>query len=358
MVSIIIPTFNEKINVIKITDRIKNALNNIYNYEIIFIDDSLDNTPEYLKSLNSTHKNIRYSHRIGKRSLSTAVVCGINMSKGDIIVVMDGDLQHPPELLPEIIKYVEEGWDIVIPSRHLTDEDKNGLTISRKIISNTASIIGKIFLSKLKNINDPTSGFFAFKKNILDDVILNPIGWKILIEILVRAKYNRIKEIPYKFEKRSYGNSKMSFIEQINYLKHIFRLVLYSVDDRRIFIFAMIGSLGVLINMIFYNIFIFYGVNISISGTLSALIAMFGNFILNRNITWKDKKTEKIILEILKFFTISLCGIIINIVILCSLHYKLKINYNISNLGGILGAVLWNYNLNRLWTWRNNLRSF
>jgi len=150
----------------------------------------------------------------------------------------------------------------------------------------------------------------------------------------------------------------MSFIEQINYLKHIFRLVLYSVDDRRIFIFAMIGSLGVLINMIFYNIFIFYGVNISISGTLSALIAMFGNFILNRNITWKDKKTEKIILEILKFFTISSCGIIINIVILYSLHYKLKINYNISNLGGILGAVLWNYNLNRLWTWRNNLRSF
>lgn len=267
------------------------------------------------------------------------------------------EIYSTPRLLPEMIKSIEEGCDIVIPSRYLTDIYKNDLTVFRKIISTTASVIGKILLNKLKNISDPTSGFFAFKKNILEDVVLNPIGWKILIEILVRSKYSKVKEIPYKFEKRNYGNSKMSFMEQINYLKHIFRLIRDSVDDRRIFIFAMIGSLGVIINMIFYNIFIFCGVAISISGTLSALIAMLGNFILNRNITWKDKRTPKIFLEVFKFFTISSCGIIINIAILYSLHYKLKVNYNISNLMGICGAVLWNYNLNRLWTWKNNLRS-
>lgn len=357
MVSIIIPTFNEKINVIKIVDRIKTAIDNIYDYEIIFVDDSSDDTIEYLEKLKNMYKNIKYSHRTGERGLATAVVSGIDMSRGDIIVVMDSDLQHPPELLPEMIKNIEE-YDIVIPSRHLTGGDEDGLNIFRKIISHTASAIGKLFLKKLRNISDPTGGFFAFKKKILDGIILSPVGWKILMEILVRGKYSKVKEIPYKFEKRDYGNSKMSFIEQINYLKHIFRLVKDSADDRRIFVFAIVGCVGVIVNMIFYNIFVFCGFNISISGTFSALIAMIGNFILNRNITWKDKKTEKFFAEAFKFLTISSCGIIINIIILSSLHYKLKVNYNIANLIGICGAVLWNYNLNRLWTWKNNLRSF
>jgi dolichol-phosphate mannosyltransferase len=357
MVSIVIPTFNEKMNVIKIADRIKTAISNIYDYEIIFVDDSSDNTPEYLENLKYMYKNIKYLHRTGKGGLATAVVCGIDMSKGDIIVVMDGDLQHPPELLPEMIKNIEEGWEIIIPSRHLIGGDEGGLNIFRKIVSHTASAIGKIFLKKLRNISDPTGGFLAFKRKILDGVVLNPVGWKILIEILVRGKYTKVKEIPYKFEKRDYGNSKMSFVEQVNYLKHIFRLVRDSIEDRRIFIFAIVGSLGVIINMIFYNIFVFCGLGIGISGTFSALIAMIGNFILNRNITWKDKKTENFFVEALKFLAISSFGIIINIIVLSSLHYKIKVNYNIANLIGICGAILWNYNLNRLWTWKNNLRS-
>jgi dolichol-phosphate mannosyltransferase len=352
MVSIVIPTFNEKINVIKIANRIKNAISKIYEYEIIFVDDSSDNTLEYLENLKSKYENIRYSHRTGKRGLATAVAHGINMSKGTIVVVMDADLQHPPELIPEMIKNIKSGFDIVIPSRHLSGGGEYGLNIFRKLISHTASVIGKIFLKRLRNISDPTGGFFAFKKEILKGVSLNPIGWKILIEVLVRGRYNSVKEIPYTFEKRNYGNSKMSFIEQINYLKHIFRLIRDSSEDRRIFIFGIVGFLGILVNMIFYNIFVNCGLNISISAMFSSLIAMTQNFLLNRNITWKDKKTKKFFKEACKFFLTSLCGIVINIIILRFLHFKLKVNYNVANLTGIFGAVLWNYNLNRLWTWK------
>lgn len=352
MVSIVIPTFNEQINVIKISDRINAAIHNIYDYEIIFVDDSLDDTPEYLKKAKCMYDNIKYLHRTGKGDLATAVVSGINMSKGDIIVVMDADLQHPPELLPDMIKNIEEGWDIIIPSRHLLGGEEEGLNFFRKIISHTAATIGKLVLKKLRNISDPTGGFFAFDKKVLDGVVLNPVGWKILMEILVRGKYSTVKEIPYKFEKRDYGNSKMSFIQQVNYLRHIFRLVIDSPDDRRIFMFALVGFFGIILNMIVYNVFVLCGFSISISGTISASIAMIGNFILNRNFTWKDKKTKRFFAEAYKYMAVSLCGIMINIMILRILHYKLEMNYNIANLIGIWGAVLWNYNLNRLWTWK------
>ena len=352
MLSIIIPTFNEKMNVVNVTNRIKTVIDSIYDYEIIFVDDSLDDTTKYLDELRKIHENVRYIHRTGERGLATAAALGIKMSKGSIIVVMDSDLQHPPELIPQMIKSIEEGYDIVIPSRRIDGGNEEGLNIFRKTISYTASFIGKVFLKEIRNISDPTGGFFAFKKKILNGVTLNPIGWKILIEVLVRGKYTSVKEIPYKFEKRNYGSSKMSFIEQINYLRHIFRLVSCSADDRRIFIFSFVGLLGVVINMIFYNIFVFSGFNVSISGTFSALIAMTQNFILNRNITWKDKKTKKHFSEALKFLTVSLCGIVINIAVLSFLNNKVKINYNVANLTGICAAVLWNYNLNRLWTWK------
>jgi len=241
MISIIIPTFNEKVNVVKVADKIESVLGNKYIYEIIFVDDSLDNTLEYLEIVTKKYDNIRYRHRYGKRGLATAVVDGIEISKGKTIIVMDADMQHPPELLPDIVENIEQGYDLVIPSRHLKGANEAGLNIFRKIISHTASTIGKIFLKELRNINDPTSGFFAFKREILRDAKMNPVGWKILIEILVKGNYKRISEIPYEFKKRNYGNSKMSFNEQINYLRHIFRLIRYSiltnhlVDIRRIF---------------------------------------------------------------------------------------------------------------------------
>lgn len=352
MVSIVIPTFNEQINVIKITNRIKKAFKDTEDYEVIFVDDSTDNTVEYLDTLKKTNHNVKYLHRQDKNGLASAVVSGIDMSSGEIIAVMDSDLQHPPELLPDMVRCVEEGCDIVIPSRHLLGGDEYGLGIFRKIVSHTAALIGKLFLKELRGISDPTGGFFAFRKKIVNNVELKPVGWKILMEILVRGRYESVLEIPYKFEKRQYGKSKMSFAEQINYLKHIFNLVRYSPEDRRIFIFAMVGIAGVFVNMIFYNIFVFHGVSVEISGTVSAFIAMIGNFILNRNITWKDKKTVRLFSEAFKFIVVSLCGIIINIVILSCLHYRLGINYNIANLTGIFGAVFWNYNLNRLWTWK------
>ncbi|MCH3965906.1 MAG: glycosyltransferase family 2 protein [Clostridium sp.] len=352
MVSIVIPTFNEGINVVKIANRLKHVIYGILDYEVIFVDDSTDDTVTYIEKLIHKYKNIKYLHRENQRGLATAVVSGINMSLGKLIVVMDSDMQHPPEIIPGMVKYLKNGYDIVIPSRHLSGGDEYGLNIFRKLISHTALFIGKFFLKELRCITDPTGGFFAFNKNILDGISLDPIGWKILIEILVRGNYKNIKEIPYKFEKRQYGKSKMSFKEQFNYLRHIFRLVLSSSDDRRIFAFSLVGFSGVIVNMIVYNILIYFGLSVTISGTLSALTAMIGNFTLNRNITWKDKKSKKVFYEAFKFISVSIIGIIIDVAVLIFLNYKFKVNYNTANLSGICASILWNYNINRLWTWR------
>ncbi|WP_446897191.1 GtrA family protein [Clostridium sp. LBM24168] len=342
MVSIIIPTFKRKMNVVKIAEGIRTTVDNVNDYEFIFVDDNMDDTTKYMDRLKYTYKNIRWLHSGEQEDLATAVASGISISRGSIIVVMDSDLQHSSELLPEMVDDIKNGYDIVIPSRHLSGT------------SHTAAFVGKFFLKELRNISDPTGGFFAFRREILNGIALSAIGWRILVEILVLGKYTKVKEIPYKFGIKDYDNSNMSFSCWMDYLKHIFNLVRYSVEDRRIFLFAVVGFLGILVNMTFYNIFVLCGIAVGLSGTFSAIIAMALNFVLNRNITWRDKKSNRLFQEAMRFLVVSSFGITINIVILSFLHYKFKVNYNIANLTGICGAVFWNYNLNRLWTWKND----
>ena len=217
--SVIIPTYNEKENIELLVKEIINSLNDI-NYEIIFVDDSNDGTDLVIEKLNN--KNIILKHRIDKKGLSSAVIDGINMCSGDIVAVMDADLQHPPYLLKKMYEEVINGADICIPSRFIKDGSDGGLNIYRKLVSAIARLIGKIYLPNLKKISDISSGVFCFKKDILDsNYKLNPIGWKIMLEILEKSHYDSIVEIPYKFRKRNACESKMTKKIMIEYLKQL-----------------------------------------------------------------------------------------------------------------------------------------
>lgn len=144
-------------------------------------------------------------------------------------------------------KAIESGADIAIPSRFIPGGDDGGLNIFRKIVSYTERKIGSIFIEKLRRFSDNTSGYFMFKKEIINNFELDPIGWRILIEILVKADYNKVIEIPYSFHARNAGEYKMSIKEQINYLKHIARLLKNSPSDLRFISFCLVGLSGVFI---------------------------------------------------------------------------------------------------------------
>ncbi len=219
-----VPTFNEAENVGDLVDQIDSALKGI-EHEVIFVDDSRDNTPEIIKEVMKENPNVRMKHRVGETGLATAVLEGFKMAAGDYIAVMDADLQHPPEILRYMYYCLETGVDFCVPSRFIPGGSDGGLKIHRKFVSGVARYIGKILAPSLLRISDPTSGLFMFRREVIENADLQPIGWKILIEVLAMGTYQTVVEIPYKFQNRLAGDSKLSFDVTIDYLKQVIGLM-------------------------------------------------------------------------------------------------------------------------------------
>jgi len=225
--SIIIPTYNERENLPILIERILKSLNqhNITNYEIIIVDDnSPDGTGEIAEQLAKQYKNIKVLHRPAKMGLATAFLDGVKLAKGNIVALMDADLQHPPELLPELYQAILNGYDMAIASRYIKGGGTENWSTKRKIVSKGAIILAHILFPETRKIKDITSGYFTIRKDIIQNKKLNPIGYKIMLEIVVKAKPKRIIEIPFIFKSRTKGRSKLSSKEFINYLKHLINL--------------------------------------------------------------------------------------------------------------------------------------
>lgn len=349
--SIIVPTFNESENVEELEREIRAAIDSRFNYEVIFIDDSSDDTPIVLRRLAEQHPSVRFEHRTHERGLGTAVVRGFGLATGDVLTVMDSDLQHPPSMLVQMMAEIQSGADMVIPSRFVPGGSDGGLSLHRKIISAGARYLGKITLRSLREISDPTSGFFMFRRSGISGAKLQPIGWKILIEVLVRGQFSHIVEPPYQFKSRNAGESKMSLREQWNYVRHLLKLVVVSPVDRRFYLFTLVGLSGVLINLLIYDGLVKLGFAVPLSGLVSAVCAMISNFILNDSLTWSDVRTSSRPKRALKYGMTSLLGIFINVLVLDLMYRRLHVHYLLANLVGIAAATIFNYVVNNKWTW-------
>lgn len=352
MISIIVPTYNEKGNIPILAERIRGALHG-ESYEVIFVDDSTDDTPARLEEIANRYPEFRYIHRENEKGLATAVIRGFEDARGSILAVMDADLQHPPELLTEMLSQIQHGADLVLPSRFINGGGDKGLRFHRKVISKGARLIGQLALRKVRKVTDPMSGFFMLRKSVINKIQWNPIGWKILLEILVKGQYKEVVEVPYEFQERLEDESKMSMKEQMNYLRHVFRLVLSSPEDRRFYIFLLVGLSGVLVNLaIFQILFVLFYVSALWSGFVSALAAMTTNFILNDTFTWSGDKQGHLLGRFTKYVVVSTAGIGINLLVLYLLHTRLGMYALLANTLGILIATGWNFIMNNVWTWR------
>lgn len=357
--TIIIPTYNESDNVGIIVEKIRKNVSEGCLYEILFVDDSVDQTPEVLNQICCEFSEVRYIHRNTEKGLASAVVKGLQCANGKYIIVMDADLQHPPELIPLIVKRLANA-DIVIPSRFIEGGSDGGLNPFRKLISWTARSLGRLLIRRLRYISDCTSGYFGINYTAVQGVKLEPIGWKILMEILVRGKYHTVHEIPYSFAARDLGESKMNWQEQLNYLKHIARLVCSSPEDRRLYFFCIVGMMGVFVNLLTFLLLVSLLRMNELDASIGAsLIALSHNFIWNDTITWKghgQRTWWRRLLQFPQFLVISSLGIITT-TLFSQTFLMLEWNIFAGQFIGILISTSWNFFANNKWTWQGRTGS-
>jgi dolichol-phosphate mannosyltransferase len=203
-------------NIPELVERVEDALKEL-SFEIIIVDDnSPDGTADLAEKFNDIYGNIKVLRRPGKLGLGSAVLEGFRKAESEVLAIMDADLQHPPELLPQMYRKVQEGYSLVIASRYVDGGGVEGLSFLRKIISLGAVKLAHLILPKTRNIKDPMSGFFMLKREAINDVELSSRGFKMLLEILIKGKQNSVVEVPYTFKLRRKGKSKLN-------LKEIFR---------------------------------------------------------------------------------------------------------------------------------------
>ena len=225
MFSVIVPTYNEKDNVRPLFEAVDKALQGIP-YELIYMDDSKDETPDIIQMISDEHPNVRMVHRKKSNGLSGAVIEGFRIANGAYLAVMDADLQHPPELLRSMYLCLEDGYDLCLPSRFIPGGSDGGLNAWRKFVSWTAREMGILSLRSLQGMSDITGGYFALRKKCVENADLRGLGWKILVEVLAMGEYNRVCEIPFSFQPRNAGESKIStkvtleYIQQLRGLRH------------------------------------------------------------------------------------------------------------------------------------------
>lgn len=362
--SIVLPTYNESKNVPEMVKRLTALLDAAYGqqYEIIIVDDdSPDRTWEIAQTLTTQYPCLKVMRRQGERGLSTAVIRGWQASRGQLLGVIDADLQHPPEVVTGLVEAMARGADISVASRHIEGGGVSDWSLMRRIVSRTAQLIGLVILpGTVSKVSDPMSGCFLIRRTAIQGVELSPIGYKILIEVLGRGRCRWIDEVPYVFRERVEGESKATRAVYVEYVQHLLRLRLSTLPVNRFLRFAAVGLSGVVVDMgVLYLLSdpSTLGWGLTRSKIIAAELAIINNFIWNDAWTFADVSRNQTQLaqrlrRFGKFQLICLAGLVLNTILLNLQFNLLGMNRYLAN-GIAIGLVTgWNFWLNLKLSWR------
>ena len=359
--SLIIPTFKEAKNIPQIVEQVSQLLDSQLagDYELIVVDDnSPDDTWKVAQELTN-YPQLKVMRRIEERGLSTAVIRGWQVARGEVLGVIDADLQHPPELLLQLWSQIQGGADLAVASRHVEGGGVSDWSIIRRFLSRGAQTIGLVLLpGVIGRVSDPMSGYFMVRRNCLVDRPLNPLGYKILIEVLGRGEIPGIGEVGYVFQERQAGESKVTWKQYVEYLQHLLRLRLSLGAMGRFIRFGLVGFSGVFVDMaIFYLLRDKLGLGLTLSAALSAEVAIVNNFLWNDLWTFGDISRHQRgwlqrLERFLKFNLICLAGLILNVLLVNLLFNVFGINEYVSKLIAIAAVTVWNFWINLKLSWR------
>ena len=225
--SLIVPTFNEAENILTFLTSLRAVLDPALgsNYEVIIVDDeSPDQTGEIAARVAVEYPQLRIARRSGERGLARAVIRGWQIARGEILGTINADLQHPPEVLGRMLDCMPAA-DIVVASRFAEGGGLGDWAMHRRINSHVAHWLGRIILPQaFRRTSDPLSGCYIFRREALAGVELHPLGFKTLMEILVRGRFQRVREVSYEMRSRRHGASKLRMRHWFDYLFHLLRL--------------------------------------------------------------------------------------------------------------------------------------
>jgi len=357
--AVIVPTFNERANVVPLVDRLAVALAGI-DWELIFVDDnSPDGTADAAWDLARQHDNVRCIKRLGRRGLSSACAEGILSTNAPFVAVMDGDLQHDESILPAMLAKVRAGADIAVGSRYGAEGSSgDGLSPIRQWGSNLATRLSTLVAGQ--ELADPMSGFFMVRRDLFIDVApkLSDEGFKILLDLVVTAARKgtppAIAQVPYVFRQRLAGESKMSPLVVLQFLGLFLSKLTNGLLPTSFLLFALVGFSGVAVHL--SVLWLFTSVvpeTFIVAQIVATIVAMSWNFFLNNSLTYADRKLHgvKLWTGLLGFYVVCSMGGVANISI-ASMIYEARPAPLIAGLAGALMSSVFNYAVTRIFTWK------
>ncbi|NLV42541.1 MAG: glycosyltransferase family 2 protein [Candidatus Hydrogenedentes bacterium] len=350
-VSVVVPTYREAANLPELLARL-DQLRREHGLDLdVFLmdDDSRDGTEEAVARAGLDW--VRLTVRTRDRGLSAAVMDGFRLADKPVVLVMDADLSHPPEKIPEMLAALAGGADFVIGSRYApggtTAEDWGLLSW----INSRAATLPALPFTRVK---DPMSGFFAFPRTLLDAAPpLNAVGYKIGLEVLVKCGCRRAEEVPIHFAQRHRGESKLSLREQLLYLRHLRRLAVFKYGHLAHFSqFALVGFLGTLVNLAALTALDAAGVPLQAAVALAIFIAMLFNFVLNRQITFAETRGGNVMKQLGAFVAACSVGGAVNYAVTLGAVRAWPALAGLPQAAavlGILAGLTFNYLASRYW---------
>jgi len=372
LLSLVIPTFNERDNLPALVENLVSILDAAlpHQYELIVVDDnSPDESWQIGLALAQTYPQVKVMRRVDEQGLSSAVIRGWQVAQGDLLGVIDADLQHPPGVLLQLIAQVRNGADLAVGSRHVEGGGVSEWSIMRRFLSRGAQVLGLLILPNVVGrVSDPMSGYFVCRRAAIADIELHPKGYKILLEVIGRGQVEVIDEAGYVFQERTAGASKVTGQQYIDYIHHLLRLrsrgrlskIHRNFPAKAFFRFALVGLSGVFIDMaMLYLLHTGLGIPLTRSKILAAEVAILNNFIWNdlwtfAAISRSQKGWGARFKRFLKFNMICLAGLMLNVLAL-NLIYNLIFGQRwayLANLIAIGLVTVWNFWLNLKLSWR------
>lgn len=359
--SITVPTFDERENIVPLLQRLRSALNGIV-FEVVFVDDdSPDGTAELVREIARTTPQVRIIQRIGRRGLASAGLEGMLSSGAPYLAIMDADLQHDESVLPIMLQKMRSGrYDLVVGSRNVEGGGMGEFAHERVALSQLGRRVSKLI--SRHELSDPMSGYFMLTRDFFGEVVRRTtgVGFKILLDLVASSpRPVRVAEVPYVFRARRHGKSKLDINVGAEYLYLICDKLVGDWLPIRFAVFCLVGLAGVAVHLgALWVLYSRLGCSFSAALIAAITIAMVGNFALNNMLTYRDRRRRggRFVSGLLLFCAACSVGSLSNYAVARFLVAN-GIWWPIASLCGLAIASVWNFGATSIVTWGSPQRT-